>query len=77
MAELTNEERELLKWVVQAVKSQYSVQPLESLSDVCEYIDLGEAPAGLEHPFYGMSYNHQLIFLAEYVKEMESDKNEN
>lgn len=77
MTELTDKERELLKWVVQAVKSQYSVQPLESLSDVCEYIDLGKAPAGLEHPFYGMSYNHQLIFLAEYVKEMESDKNEN
>ena len=77
MNKLTSEEQALLKWVLQEVKSQYYSQPLESLSDVCEYIDLGEAPAGLEHPFYGMSYNHQLIFLAEYVKEMESDKNEN
>lgn len=70
MNELTIEEQELLKWVLQAVKSQYSVQPLESLADVCEAIDLGNAPAGLERPFYGMSYKHQLIFLAKYVKEM-------
>lgn len=68
MNELTIEERELLKWVLQEVKSQYSVQPLESLADVCETIDLGQAPAGLERPFYGMSYKHQLLFLKEYVK---------
>lgn len=71
MNELTIEERKLLKWVLQEVKSQYSVQPLESLADVCESIDLGLAPEGLERPFYGMSAKHQLIFLAEYVKEME------
>jgi len=70
MNELTIEERELLKWVLQAVKSQYSVQPLESLADVCESIDLGQAPDGLERPYYGMSAKHQLIFLSEYVKEM-------
>lgn len=71
MNKLTNEERELLKWVLQAVKSQDSVQPLESLADVCESIDLGLAPAGLERPYYGMSYKHQLIFLAEYIKALE------
>ena len=71
MTELTNGERELLKWVLQAVKSQISVQPLESLADVCEAIDLGQAPDGLERPYYGMSAKHQLIFLAEYVKELE------
>jgi len=70
MTELTDKERELLEWIVQAVKSQYSVQPLESLADVCEAIDLGQAPAGLERPYYGMNYKHQLIFLVEYVKEM-------
>lgn len=70
MNKLTSEEQELLKWVLKAVKSQDSVQPLESLADVCESIDLGLAPDGLERPYYGMSYNHQLIFLAEYVKEM-------
>lgn len=71
MNELTDKERELLKWVLQVVKSQYYCQPLESLADVCESIDLGNAPAGLERPYYGMSYKHQLIFLAEYVKELE------
>ena len=71
MNELTIEERELLKWVLQEVKSQCSVQPLESLADVCEAIDLGRAPAGLERPYYGMSSKHQLIFLTEYVKAME------
>ena len=71
MTELTNEERELLKWVLQEVKSQYSVQPLESLTDACESVDLGLAPDGLERPYYGMSYKHQLMFLAEYVKAME------
>lgn len=71
MNELTSEENELLKWVLQEVKSQYSVQPLESLTDVCESIDLGQAPAGLERPYYGMSYKHQLIFLVEYVKSLE------
>ena len=71
MNELTIEERKLLKWVLQEVKSQYSVQPLESLSDVCEAIDLGNAHAGLERPYYGMSYKHQLIFLAEYIKALE------
>lgn len=71
MNELTSEERKLLKWVLQEVSSQYSVQPLESLADVCESIDLGLAPAGLERPFYGMSYKHQLIFLTEYVKALE------
>lgn len=70
MDKLTNEERELLNWVLQEVKNQYSVQPLESLTDVCESVDLGLAPEGLERPYYGMSYNHQLIFLSEYVKEM-------
>ena len=71
MNELTDEERELLKWVLQAVKSQYYSQPLESLADVCEALDLGHAPDGLERPYYGMSYKHQLIFLAEYIKELE------
>ena len=71
MNKLTNEEQELLKWVLQAVKSQDSVQPLESLADVCESIDMGLAPAGLERPYYGMSDKHQLIFLAEYIKAME------
>lgn len=71
MDKLTNQEHELLMWVLQEVRSQESVQPLESLADVCESIDLGLAPAGLERPFYGMSYKHQLIFLAEYVKAME------
>lgn len=71
MNELTNEERELLKWVLQAVKSQDSVQPLESLADVCETVDLGNAPSGLERPYYGMSYKHQIVFLAEYIKALE------
>lgn len=71
MNELTIEERELLKWVLQAVKSQDSFQPLESLSDVCESIDLGCAPAGLERSYYGMSYKHQLLFLKAYVSKME------
>lgn len=71
MNELTSEEQALLKWVLQEVKSQESVQPLESLADVCESIDLGKAPAGLERPYYGMSAKHQLIFMAEYVKELE------
>lgn len=71
MNELTSEERKLLKWVLQEVSSQYSVQPLESLADVCESIDLGNAPDGLERPYYGMSAKHQLIFLTEYVKKME------
>jgi len=70
MSELTIEERKLLKWVLQAVKSQDSVQPLESLADVCEAIDLGLAPGGLERPYYGMNYKHQLIFLSEYIKAM-------
>jgi len=71
MTELTSGERELLKWVLQEVKNQYYSQPLESLADVCEAVDLGQAPAGLERPYYGMSYKHQLIFLTEYVKELE------
>ncbi|AYE57972.1 hypothetical protein CO218_01620 [Lactiplantibacillus plantarum] len=71
MNKLTNEERKLFKWVLQAVKSQDSVQPLESLADVCESIDLGLAPDGLERTYYGMSYNHQLIFLTQYIKAME------
>lgn len=71
MNKLTNEERELLKWVLQEVNSQNSVQPLESLADVCESIDLGNAPEGLERPYYGMSFKHQLLFLVEYVKAME------
>lgn len=71
MNKLTNEERELLKWVLQSVKGQEYNQPLESLADVCESIDLGLAPTGLERPYYGMSYKHQLIFLTEYVKELE------
>lgn len=71
MNDLTIEERKLLKWVLKEVKSQYSVQPLESLADVCESIDLGLAPKGIERPYYGMSFKHQLLFLAEYVKEME------
>jgi len=70
MNKLTSEEQALLKWVLQEVKSQISVQPLESLADVCESIDLGQAPYGLERPYYGMSVKHQLIFLSEYVKEM-------
>ena len=75
MNELTIEERELLKWVLQEVDSQNSVQPLESLADVCESIDLGNAPNGLERPYYGMNYKHQLIFLTQYIMELESDKN--
>lgn len=71
MNELTDKECELLKWVLQAVKNQYYCQPLESLADVCEAIDLGHAPAGLERPYYGMSYRHQLVFLNEYIKAME------
>ncbi len=71
MNELTNEEQELLKWVLQSVEQQESVQPLESLTDVCESIDLGNAPAGLERPYYGMSYNHQLIFLTQYIIALE------
>lgn len=71
MSELTIEERKLLKQVLQEVKSQYSVQPLESLADVCESIDLGNAPDGLERPYYGMSYKHQLLFLEAYVSKME------
>lgn len=71
MNELTSEEQTLLKWVLQAVNSQDSVQPLESLADVCESIDLGLAPEGLERPYYGMSYKHQLVFLAEYIKALE------
>lgn len=71
MNKLTNEENELLKWVLQTVNSQYYNQPLESLADVCESIDLGNAPDGLERPYYGMSFKHQLLFLAEYIKEME------
>ena len=70
MNKLTIQEQALLKWVLQEVKSQYSVQPLESLADACESIDLGQAPEGLERPYYGMSVKHQLIFLSEYVKEM-------
>jgi len=76
MNKLTNEENELLKWILQAVKNQISVQPLENLADVCESIDLGLAPDGMERPFYGMSYKHQLLFLKEYVKELENDKND-
>ena len=71
MNNLTIEENKLLKWVLQEVKSQCSVQPLESLADACESIDLGQAPAGLGRPYYGMSAKHQLIFLAEYVAKME------
>ena len=71
MNELTIEERKLLKWVLQEVNSKHYSQPLESLADVCESIDLGLAPGGLERPYYGMSYKHQLLFLAEYTKEME------
>lgn len=71
MNELTIEERELLKWVLKAVKNQDSVQPLESLTDVCESIDLGLAPDGLERPYYGMSYKHQLIFLTQYIVALE------
>lgn len=71
MNKLTSEENELLEWVLQEVKNQYSVQPLESLADVCESIDLGLAPDGLERPYYGMNYKHQLIFLTEYVKALE------
>ena len=71
MNKLTANERELLEWVLQAVRSQESVQPLESLADVCESVDLGLAPEGLERPYYGMSFKHQLLFLAEYIKEME------
>ena len=71
MNELTIEERELLEWVLQEVRSQESVQPLESLADVCESIDLGLAPAGLERPYYGMSYGHQVEFLTQYIMAME------
>lgn len=71
MNELTVEERKLLKWVLQEVQSKYYSQPLESLADVCETIDLGQAPAGLERPYYGMSYNHQLIFLTQYIVALE------
>lgn len=71
MNKLTIQEQALLKWVLQAVNSQDSVQPLESLADVCESIDLGNAPAGLERPYYGMSYKHQLIFLTEYIMALE------
>ena len=71
MNELTNGERKLLKWVLQEVDSQNSVQPLESLADVCESIDLGNAPDGLERPYYGMSYKHQLIFLTQYIMALE------
>jgi len=71
MNKLTIQEQALLKWVLQEVKSQYSVQPLESLADICESIDLGLAPEGLERPYYGMSYNHQLVFMVEYIKAME------
>lgn len=70
MNKLTIQEQALLKWVLQAVNSQESVQPLESLADVCESIDLGLAPAGLERPYYGMNYKHQLIFITEYIKAM-------
>ena len=76
MDKLTYRERELLKWVLQEVKNQYYSQPLESLADVCESIDLGLAPDGMERPLYGMSYKHQLLFLKEYVKELENDKND-
>lgn len=71
MNKLTSEERELLKWVLQEVNSQESVQPLESLADVCETIDLGLAPEGLERPYYGMSFKHQLIFLTQYIMKLE------
>lgn len=71
MNKLTSEERKLLKWVLQEVKNKYYSQPLESLADVCETIDLGKVPAGLERPYYGMSYKHQLLFLKEYVKALE------
>ena len=71
MNKLTIEEQALLKWVLQEVNSQDSVQPLESLADVCELIDLGHAPSGLERPYYGMNYNHQLIFLTQYIMKME------
>ena len=71
MNNLTSEEQALLKWVLKEVKSQYSFQPLESLSDVCESIDLGDAPYGLERAYYGMSFKHQLLLLAEYIKGME------
>lgn len=71
MNKLTNEEQELLNWVLQEVDSQYSVQPLESLADVCESIDLGNAPAGLERTYYGMNYKHQLIFITKYIMELE------
>lgn len=71
MNELTSEERKLLKWVLQEVKDQYYSQPLESLADVCESIDLGNAPDGLERAYYGMSVKHQLLFLKEYVETFE------
>lgn len=71
MSELTIEEQALLKWVLQAVKNQDSVQPLESLADVCESVDLGLAPEGLERPYYGMSFKHQLIFLTQYIMKLE------
>jgi len=71
MNKLTDEENELLKWVLKEVNSQDSVQPLESLADVCESIDLGLAPVGLERPYYGMSYGHQVTFLTQYIMKME------
>jgi len=71
MNELTKQEKNLLGWVLFSVKNQDSVQPLESLADVCESIDLGLAPDGLERPYYGMSYKHQLLFLKAYVSKME------
>lgn len=71
MNKLTSEERKLLMWVLQEVNSQNSVQPLESLADVCESIDLGNAPEGLERPYYGMSFKHQLIFLTQYIIKLE------
>lgn len=71
MNKLTNEERELLKWVLQAVNSQDSVQPLEGLADVLESIDLMLAPDVLERSYHDMSYKHQLIFLTQYIMKME------
>lgn len=71
MNELTDEEQELLKWVLQEVGGQDSDYPLESLVDVCESIDLGLAPDGLERPYYGMDYNHQLMFLTQYIMALE------
>lgn len=73
MDKLTKQEKNLLGWVIFSVKSQDSVQPLESLADVCESIDLGLAPDGLERPYYGMPYKHQLLFLKAYVSKMEEN----